>query len=259
MQFRLFSFASFLFIYQHVFACLHADQNRIFPIGQSDLGLHVLEVNQLRSDNDFEPVWKCKYYHRVYNEQHHVVHSDTLDERGFFSENIYIQVVQLFFLRAHKIALTSDSFRLMKPKSIYFCDYARVNPEAKLEFDTIENTVYLRLISGKKYPITVLNTEHSISRNMMLATNDESEYSLADLVSKLGSMLRANSVRKFVIGNRQLTIVHLGIGQVLQNGNGEYPEPQGYFFKNQLSHVFDAIFFEEVMHHGSGFDFMIWE
>jgi intracellular sulfur oxidation DsrE/DsrF family protein len=242
-----------------VFACLHADQNRIFPIGQSDLGLHVLEVHQLRSDNDFKPVWKCKYYHKVYNEQQEVVHADTLDERGFFSENIYIQVAQLFFLRAHKIALTFNSLRLMNPDSIYFCDYSRVNPEAKVEFDTTKNTVYVRLISGKKYPITVLNKEHSISRNMLLATNDESENSLEELVSKLAPMICANSVRKFKIGNRQLTIVHLGIGQILRNGNGDYPEPHGYFLKKQLSHVFDAIFFEEVMHHGSGFDFMIWE
>ena len=51
-------------------ACLSADQNRIFPIGQSSKGWHVLEIQQSRNDADFKPIWQCVAYHKIYNEKH---------------------------------------------------------------------------------------------------------------------------------------------------------------------------------------------
>ena len=248
----------FLFLPSLSFACLHADQNRIFPIGQSKLGLHVLEVYQTRSDSDYGAEWKCDGFHKIYNENHDVVHTDTLKTKGFFPQSSYINVIQMLFLKAHKMAKASNSFSLLTPKSLYFCGYVQDNADAKLTFDTINEKVFVQLISGKKHEITNVKNIRGLASSFLLFTNPEQQV-VENLVSKLAPSLRVNSVRKFNMGQRQLTIVHVGIGQILRNGNGEYPEPQGYFLMKQISHVFDAIFFEDVLHHGSGFDFMIWE
>lgn len=239
-------------------ACLSADQNRIFPIGQSSKGWHVLEIQQSRNDADFKPIWQCVAYHKIYNEKHEVKQADSIQTMGYFPEGNYIKVVQFLFGRALEIAKTNKSLKYLTPKSLYFCDYAHDNSEAKLSFDTINNRVYVQLISGKKHEIHVLKNENSIARDLLHARmEDENSDVNAALMFK--DILCVNSVRKFNLGEKKLTVVHLGIGEFLSDANGNVPKPNPYFSKEPFNSIFNSIFFENVLHHGYGFDFMIWE
>jgi hypothetical protein len=164
----------------------------------------------------------------------------------------------MLFLKAHKMAKASRSLSLLNPKSLYFCDYVQDNAEAKLTFDTINEKVFVQLKSGKKHEIINIKNVRGLASNFLLFTNPD-QHIAENLISKLAPALRVNSVRKFKMGERLLTIVHLGMGQIFSDAYGEYSKPKPFLSKQPLGNVFEALFFEDVLHHGSGFDFMIWE
>lgn len=239
-------------------ACLHADQNRIFPIGQSGKGIHVLEIHQSRDDEDFKPVWKCVAYHNIYNSKHELKHSDSIQTLGFFPEQNYLKSIQFLFGKALNIANNTKSLINAVPKSLYFCDYDQTNPEALLSFDTINNTVFVELKSGQKHAVHVLKSFGSVANDLLESiTKDEAE--IIHVARILRQALQVNSVRKFEIGNKKLTIVHLGIGQILADAYGNYSEPVPHFSQLPFNNLLNSLFFESVLHHGYGFDFMIWE
>lgn len=244
--------------FKATFGCLSADQNRIFPIGQSNKGWHVLEVQQSRNDADFKPIWQCVAYHKIYNEKHEVKQADSIQTLGYFPEGNYIKSVQFLFGKAIEIAKTNKTLKYLTPKSLYFCDYAHDNPEAKLSFDTLNNRTYVQLNSGKMHEVTVLRNDKSIARDL-LHGRMEDENKQVNVAQMFQDILCINSVRKFNLGNKQLTIIHLGIGEFLSDANGNYPKPNPHFSKEPFNSIFNSIFFENVLHHGYGFDFMIWE
>lgn len=240
-------------------ACLSADQNRIFPIGKSSKGWHVLEIHQARNDKDFKPIWNCVAYHKIYNETQELKHADSIETVGFFPEGNYITVVQHLFGKALELAKTNKTLKYVLPKSLYFCDYDRENPEAKLSFDIANDRIYVQLKSRKKHEITVLNETHWIGQDLLNSLGSIIDYEPINFAQFLQQSLCVNSVRKFMFGQKQLTIVHLGIGQDFSDEDGNFPQPSPYFSKEPFNTLFNSIFFENVLHHGFGFDFMIWE
>jgi hypothetical protein len=254
---RILLFLIFLTQTTWISACLHADQNRIFPIGKSAKGWHVLELQKARFDEDFKPIWSATAFHNIYNEKHELLTSDSI---GFytFPENDHQKIYQFFLNEAIQLAKQEKSLIHVKPKSLYFCDFTRDNPEAKLSFDSINNKVFVQLISGNNHEINVIDGFKSFSDELFdMFRNDESKNELA--MRLLCSKSLVSSVRKFTIGNKQLTIIHLAIGEFLSNADGNIPEPQPYFPKLPFNSLLNSLFFEPVLHHGYGFDFMIWE
>lgn len=259
MNLKTIGLLSCLLVGLNSLACLHADQNRIFPIGQSSKGLHVLEIHQSRDDEDFKPLWRCVAYHKIYNEKQEVKQSDSIQTMGYFPEGNYIKVIQSLFGKAQEIAKTNKTLKYLAPKSLYFCDYDRENTEAKLSFDITNDHVFVQLKSGKKHKITVLNETHWIGQDLLNALGSIIDYEPINFAQFLQQSLCVNSVRKFMFGQKQLTIVHLGIGQEFSDEDGNFPKPSPYFSKEPFNSIFNSIFFENVLHHGYGFDFMIWE
>jgi len=238
-------------------ACLHADQNRIFPIGKSAKGWHVLELQKARFDEDFKPIWSAAAFHNIYNEKHELLISDSI---GFytFPENDHHKIYQFFLNEAIQLAKQEKSLIHVKPKSLYFCDFSHDNPEARLIFDTLKKQVFVQLISGKKHEITVLENQSFLDTDLMSIRMKDDHQSL-NIAKIFQEILCVNSVRKFTLGNKQLTIVHLAFGEFLSDADGKIPEPQHHFSKQPFSTLLNQLFFEKVLHHGYGFDFMIWE
>jgi hypothetical protein len=238
-------------------ACLHADQNRIFPIGQSSKGMHVLELQQARFDEDFKPIWSCIAYHNIYNRKHEIIHSDSIG-MYVFPEFEHNKIYEFFFNAALNKVKKEAGVTYVKPKSLYFCDFTHQSPEALLSFDTINNKVFVQLISGKKHEITTLGEQSFLETDLLSIRMDENDES-TNFAKVFQDILCINSVRKFTIGNKQLTIIHLAIGEFLSDADGNIPEPKPHFSKFPFNTLITSLFFEPVLHHGYGFDFMIWE
>ena len=254
---RLVLILGFILQYSALFACLHADQNRIFPIGKSAKGWHVLELQKARFDEDFKPIWSATAFHNIYNEKHELLTSDSI---GFytFPENDHQKIYQFFLNETIQLAKQEKSLIQVKPKSLYFCDFSHDNPEANLIFDTLNKQVFVQLITGKKYEITTLGEQSFLNTDLISIRLEDNDKSI-NLAQIFQDILCVNSVRKFTIGNKQLTIIHLAIGEFLSDADGNIPEPKPYFSKLPFNSLMNSLFFEPVLHHGYGFDFMIWE
>lgn len=240
------------------FACLHADQNRIFPIGQSKLGLHVLELHQARGDDDFDAVWTFQAYHKIYDSKHNPVKSEDLGKELFFPEKDYLNKVNFYFSKVLLRSKSYDGFKPLQPKSLYFCDFDKTNPEASLSFDSLQKNMFVKLASGKKYEVTLLKKKGSIAEDLVNYFENE-DGDQEEIIGFLSGFLCVNSVRKFELGSRKLCVVHLCIGTQLSNADGIIPPAKPYYYPKPFSVLANTIFFEDVLHHGNGFDFFIWE
>lgn len=238
--------------------CLAASQARIFPIGFTNNGLVVFETHMGRGENfrdkndepEMKPYWGGYTYLKVYDRNHKVISSVTLDTLRTFKEADYEKVVSGVYTKAVKIAEAYKGFKPVKPTAITFADYQLKCSLASIEFDTIRDKIEIRLKNKTRHPVTVLRDTASIASNLIsYFTGFETSVTAKDLKNSLA----INSVRQFKADGKKLTIVHLGTGNGV-GGNGK--EYEAKFAFNDIS---KSIFFEPVLHHGHGFDFIIWE
>jgi len=260
MKQTLLSFILFLSTHQAI-ACLSASQNRLFPLGQTAKGLLVVETHLHRDfymgKMEKSAAWAGISYFKIYDENYNEIHSEILDTIKQFEQKYYDSIIGRTFEKGLKTAKKYTDFISAKPVSISFCDYEQHCSKATLVFDTLQNEISVTLPNKIKHKVIPLWDSTSVASNVI-----EYYYGFDDgeLSAKaLKDNLCIDSVRQFQIGNKKLTIVHLGSGQKYMNADGiiipgkEYPAP---FEFTTLS---NSVFNEPVLHHGTGFDFFIWE
>jgi hypothetical protein len=249
-----------------LFACLSASQNRLFPLGQTAKGLCVVETHLYRTEFrerdkeviEMKPAWGGISYFKIYDKNYKEIYSVTLDTIRLFEEHHYDSIVGKTLKKGLELAKTYPDFVTAKQISISFCDYQQTCSKAGLIFDTINNKIKIQLSNKIKYDVKVLFDSTSIASNLL---DYYGAFDDADISAKaFNGNLYINSVRQFLIGNKKLTIVHIGSGQTFElTEGGTYPPGKEYKAKFPFTDISKSVFEEPVLHHGHGFDFFIWE
>ncbi len=250
----------------HAMACLSASQHRLFPLGRISTGLCVVETHLYRTEfrdsnkviDEFRPAWRGISYFKIYDADYKEVFSETLDTIKLFKQKLYDSIVQCSFLKGMQRAKLYPGFVAARPVSITFCDYQEQCGTTALLYDSIQNTIRVKLRS-KSYDVKVLFDSTSIASNILSYYGGYDDNNPLTAMSFKG-YLYINSIRRFEIGNKTLTVVHLGSGQHFERvDGGTYPPGKEYKPSFAFNDINKSVFEEPVLHHGHGFDFYIWE
>lgn len=256
----------FTLITNSVFGCLSATQNRIFPLGNTPKGFCVVETHFYRTEFlepgkpiiEMKPAWGGISYFKIYDKNYKAVYSETIDTIKLFEELHYDSIINKTYKKGLQLAEKYPNFVAVKPISIAFCDYKEKCTKAKLIVDTTHNKISIQLPNSVKKEIRFLFDSTSIASNLIdyFGGFDDAELSTKSFEGKLF----INSVRQFQIGNKKLSIVHIGSG-LSYDIEEALPSKQKKEFnpKLQFPTIDQIVFIEHVLHHGHGFDFYFWE
>lgn len=248
----------------HLFACMSATQNRLFPLGQSSKGLCAVETQLYRTESkengmvEMKPAWGGISYFKIYDRNYREVYSEVIDTLRLFKQQHYDSIIAGTFKKGLVLAKTHPDFVAAKPMAITFCDYRETCSKAELLFDTVKNKISIKLPGKIKYELKVLDDSASIASNLLdyFGGFDDANLSAKFFMGNL----YINSVRQFQIGGKKLTIVHIGCGQISELSEGKtYPPGKEYKPKFAFTDLENSVFVEPVLHHGHGFDYFIWE
>ncbi len=248
-----------------LYACLSASQNRIFPLGETAAGLCVFETRLSRTEYiddgnrvyEMIPGWIGVSFYKIYDKNHNEIYAEVLDTFKLFGEDQYAKVLGPSFEKALLLAKKNQDYLAAKPVSIMFCDYQVAHGKTSLIFDTIQNKVIVEISNKTKSEVTVLFDSTSIASNVFEYLRPHLDEFTA---SSIQHRLYLNSIRQFQLGDKKLTIVHIGAGQTMELADGGfYPPGKAYKAQFPFSELSESIFTESVLHHGHGFDFYIWE
>lgn len=261
---------SFIFLFFNSEAkkmCLAASQNRIFPIGIINDTVVVFETHLWRSINtekdknkddfDYSSHWRGITYLKKYSKTNKLIISKTIDTLTLFSEELYVETLSKSFNKSIETAITECDLELFEPVSLSFCDYQNKCNSLSVKVDNIKKGLYILLKNKKnKFPVNILKDSSSVASNIVRSNTSFEGYFDED-----SSFLDISSIRKFKAGKKSLIITHLGYGQRMASADGTSSFPEGIEYKPkfQFNKLNKSIFIEPVMHHGNGFDFMIFE
>lgn len=248
-----------LLLSNHIFACLGASQNRLFPLGMSKDGLCVLETRLFRTEDPKSepkliPVWGGIAYLKIYNVNHQEVKSEIIDEFKIFDKKLYLEKIESSLQKAYNIAQKYNGFIAAEPVDFKIIDFKHKGHNININYDLKRNKVNLK-INKNLYPINELLNKESIAKNMVSRFTAYTEEELTAKSYKNALLL--NSVREFKIGKMTLKIVHLAYGDtrfIPSNNPSEIATIKANFKNKKLD---KTIFEEPVIHHGCGFDFFV--
>lgn len=250
-----------------LWACLAASQNRLYPLGITKQGLCVVETRLYRTEfrgpgtNEVEmiPSWGGLSYFKIYDSKYNVIYTEILDTIHLFKQQFYDSIIGQSFEKGLNRAKKFPDFLLAKPNSMLFCDFQEKCSKAEMVYDTIANTINVKLPNNVSYKVNVLFDSSSIASNIieLYGAYDDADPLSAKL---LKGALSISSVRQYSIGRKKLTVVHIATGPEVELVEGEYmPPPKEYQPKFPFNDINRSVFDEPVIHHGHGFDFFIWE
>jgi hypothetical protein len=236
--------------------CLAASQARIFPLGATANGLIVVETRLGRGENfgegdydEMEPYWRGICYLKVYDKNHNETASQILDTLKLVKEELLQTQIEAVFAKGMTAARRYNGFKPAKPLAMTFADYKEKCSMARILFDTVHNKIGVQLKNKTNYPITVLFKANSIASHLLSAYGVTADSTAIALKGNLG----ISSVRQFAVNGKKITVVHLG------TGTGFGADGQEYKPKFAFNDIDKSVFLEPVLHHGNGFDYVIWE
>lgn len=259
-KFVILLFFSSLFSF-HVVACLHASQNRLFPIGLCADGLVVLELHSVRGENvmpgsghELIGEWGARTFLNIYAKNRKLKYSEILDSNIRIDEGKYLFEINKAFEKALWKGNQLAGFIPAEPVFITFCDYQLTCSLAQLKIDTLSYKAYIQLPEKQGIEVDVLNDSSSIASNYLERFSGFDYDSENERKLFLIQELLISSVRKYKIGETMVTLVHLGIGSDYSN------EPaKEYATDIEFKLLENSVFEEPLLYHGHGFDFLIWE
>lgn len=237
-------------------SCNIADQCRLFPLGSASSGFVFVETHLYRTTdpkgNRFEmtPKWYGKSFLNTYDEKQQLISSRLLDSLSLADESTDRQFIQKSFHKGLKLAKQWPGFIAATPVYLSYCDFHQKCEEAELRQDSLKHTLFVKLRNNKEYEVTVLKDTSSIAERYLRYysgfNGGHIDYSSIDI----------GSVRKYRVGAKTITLVHLA--------NGDKPEGE---FSRRREHKPDVAFsrlekslvYEPLLHHGHGFDFFMPE
>lgn len=248
-------------------ACLSASQRRIFPLGQTNQGLCVLEIHMSRSEFQDKPAtetevqrwnagWNGISYFKIYDRQYNAVQTELIDTLAQFKETDYEVEIGKRFQIALNRASTFPDFHKAQPIDFGFCGFRGDCSTGSIYYEDGAQELGYQKKNSSQYCIELLYDQYALSERMMeyLRAYDTLKF------SELKDRLFISSVREFSIGDQVLTVIHLGSGQQSEKVDGSvYPPGEEYEADFPFDKLEKSIFLEPVLHHGHGFDFFIWQ
>lgn len=244
-------------------ACSAADQYRLFPLGSSSSGFVFVETHLHRTDDpngsryEMASKWFGKSFLKVYDATHRLISSRPIDSLGLTDKETDPEFIKNSFAKGLALAKQLPGFVAAKPVYLSFCDFQQTCKEAELRVDTLKHALFVKLRSQKEYEVTILKDTTSIAGGYVQYYDNFNggvlDYSDIDI----------SSVRKYTIGAKTMTIVHLANGDkpryTDEGAEGAPPKrkertPDIAFHKLEHSMVY-----EPLLHHGHGFDFFMVE
>jgi hypothetical protein len=239
-------------------ACLHATQNRIFPLGICSDGLVVIEIHTERGEmvnfefgDELIAEWSARSYLKIYDKNRKEIKSEVLDSLLLIPYKQYLTEINKTFERGLAKAYYLRDFIPAKPVSIGFCNYNSTCSQAILSVDSIKCQAYLECSIIRKVEIDIIRDSCSVASNYIAWLGGFDYESKNEYLLYLCQGLSIGSIRKYKIGNTSLTIVHLA------NGSSTSEEEIAPNFN--FDTLENSIFEEPTPYHGHGFDFLIWE
>lgn len=243
-----------------ILSCNAADQYRLFPLGTCASGLIVVEAHLYRTTDpkgnryEMPSKWFGKSFLNTYDETHKLISSRSLDSLGLTETISADQFIKDSFNKGLKLAKQLPDYIAVSPVSLSHCDFQQTCREVALRNDTMKHKVFVKLNHQKEYEVTILRDTTSIAKRYLEYYSGFNS-GVIDYAS-----LDIGSIRKFKIGAKTLTVVHLASGDKLEYTDEE-GVPKRAEYKPDV--VFDQLesstFYEPVLHHGHGFDFFIVE
>lgn len=246
-------FLFFLLITADVMACGSAAQTRLLPLGGCEEGYVFYELQLRRFEymegKNYGLRWKGTGELCVYTAQYKKI--KTLSTDTFLLENkTYVQDLQPYFTGALKQCETLGGFVKAQPRYISMCDYQDKCKLVTLKTDTVTYNTSL-LYKNREYQVTLLQDTLSMASEYLHYfghKNSDGIFTYAPL--------DVSSVRTYKIGDKELLVCYLGLGERLpydENGNTEPAAEYKPGFK--FDRVANSVFAEPLLHHGHGFDF----
>ncbi len=242
-------------------ACLHASQNRIFPLGICSEGLVVMELHGNRGEeidwginNELRAEWRATSFLNFYSMDRKLVRSEIIDSIIYIAENEYVSTINKTFEKALYLVTKIKDFVPAQPENFTFCNYQINCSTVNLEIDSVNFSAFLNFPEGGSFEIDVLKNQESIASNYLEQLGAYDYESEDQMKLYIVESLLINSVRQFQIGDYKLTVVHLGMGT-----NYSEETPKEYAPDFEFTALENSVFEEPVLYHGHGFDFFILE
>lgn len=241
-------------------SCNAADQYRLFPLGSASSGFVFVETHLYRTTDpkgnryEMPPKWFGKSFLTTYDEKQKLISSRLLDSLSLADEINDKQFLQNSFDKGLKLAKQLPGFTAATPVYLSYCDFQQKCSEAELRQDSLKHTLFVKLRSKNEYEVAVLKDTSSIARSYLQYysgfNGGHVDYSSIDI----------GSVRKYKIGTKTVTLVHLANGDKPEETDEEaLPRRKEYKPKVAFSRLENSVAYEPLLHHGHGFDFFMVE
>jgi len=238
--------------------CNAADQYRLFPLGKASSGFVFVETHLYRTTDpkgnryEMPSKWFGESFLKLYDERHHLVSSRLLDSLSLTDKISNSRFIQNSFDKGLKLAKKMPGFIAAKPVYLSFCDFQQKCEEAELRVDTLKHILFVKLRSQKEYEVNVLKDTASIAGRYLQYYSGFNGGQIDE------TDMDISSVRKYTIGVRTLTIVHLANGDKPNYVEGA-PKQTEYKPEVSFTRLENSVVHEPLLHHGHGFDFFMVE
>lgn len=238
--------------------CNAADQYRLFPLGKASSGFVFVETHLYRTTDpkgnryEMPPKWFGESFLNTYDKNQKLISSQLIDSLNLEDKSTDRVFIENSFKKALALAKQLPGFVSAKPVYLSFCDFQQKCEEAKLRVDTLKHILFVKLRSQKEYEVNVLKDTASIAGRYLQYYSGFNGGQIDE------TDMDISSVRKYTIGVRTLTIVHLANGDKPNYVEGA-PKRTEYKPEASFTRLENSVVHEPLLHHGHGFDFFMVE
>ena len=241
-------------------SCNAADQCRLFPLGESSSGYVFIETHLYRTTDpkgsryEMASKWFGKSFLKIYDNTHRLISSSLIDSLDLSDKDTDHQFIQNSLKKGLSLAKKLPGFIAAKPVYLSYCDFQQKCEEAELRIDTLKHALFVKLRNQKEYDVNVLKDTTSVAGTYIRYYGNFNggliEYEFISI----------SSVRKYTIGAKTVTVVHLANGDRPQRADEEGGQKRAEYKPNvAFSRLENSVVHEPLLHHGHGFDFFIVE
>ncbi len=268
------AFILLLFTSQGLFACLHAYQFKVFPVGtvgeeiitvdfmltriDTYTGAKQFKFTNLTEKQEMSPMWILKSFISTYDKNQKIIRNTALDTTYIIGSE-YADSLSVMYKRAFaEIKATQKSIELFKPNSFTFCEYQNQCKKVEIGYDTATLSNYF-ISDDKKYTVT------AFSDTVYYAVPHQNPYP-AEF-----SYFTVNSVRVYKNKKTTLLIAHICMGDAMgvtyttdeklvgtkDENENEYVLSKEHEADFKFKDITWATYDEPTLHHGFGVDLFI--
>lgn len=255
---NLFIFTLYLSLsFSSALACLNTYQYKIFPIGTLDGDLVTIDFQIQRSEDNSparhvkigfgkgpqeQQIWRLKSYISTYD-KHQKLQFNLAQDIGQARGEDYTKKLKTLYQTALAEAVKKyPKMVLFNPQGISFCNFNKDCDLVSIKYDVEQKKDFV-FYNGQSYEIGILKDSSYIGfNNSLYYANHSTAFYLS-------------SSRTYINKTGRLLVCHYETGT-----NLSFYEDEKHSFVPDLEFVDlrNAIYQEPVLHHGFGYDVLVW-